>query len=168
MAMFVVSALSCSDSAGSSAGVVQIVSATVAPLVAPCSGPHAGIEQTYTLTFHVHMVNTTSEDVDVTGVSSTGIVVRATVEEDVGKSMNTFASLPYTPAGARLVAKSGDRNLAVTLFAGCGNNPIPGGIAFRDVYTTLRVTTTAGQFATPVMDVKIEWRPAFGSIQTKR
>jgi hypothetical protein len=116
----------------------------------------------YITAYTLHLVNTTANDVTVTAVSSTGQVVRSTRPEEVGMAWNTFASLPFSPS---LVAAHNYLDMAVILTSSCQPHPPvipPMPDEFRDIYTTLQVTTSGGVYATPQITTTIRYKSGIG------
>jgi hypothetical protein len=143
-----------------STGTFQIASVVANPVVAECGlGPHA----TYVTAYILHLVNTTANDVTVTGVSSTGQIVRSTRPEEAGMAWNTFASLPFSPS---LVASHDFLDMGVTLTSSCLPHPPITTDEFRDVYTMLHVIATSGVYATPQITTTIIYRPLPSSMRS--
>lgn len=139
----------------------QIASVVANPVISECGiGSHAA----YVTAYLLHLVNTMPHDVSVTGVSSTGQVVRSTRPEEVGMPWNTFAALPFSPS---LVASDDYLDVTVTLTSSCLPHPPITEIEFRDVYTTLRVMTTSGVYATPQITTTMIYRPAPSSLRAR-
>lgn len=140
----------------------QIASVVANPQVSECS---TNSTSRYTTGYVLHLVNTTAGAVTVSGVSSSGQVIRSTRPDEVGMAWNTFASLPFDPA---VVAAHDYLDMNVTLSSSCLPHPAvvpPMPDEFRDVYTTLRVTTNTGMYATQQISTTIQYRASpFGAL----
>lgn len=143
------------DSTGSS-GVVQVATVEYTPTAPTCGAQSVS---TYTVAFRIEMVNTTTDAVTVTKVGTNGVIIDGTVEEDLGKAAHVFASLPFTPADAVLRPRDGDVHLVATMTVSCGVHPRPGTEAYRQISTSVYVTTTAGQYTTLPLSIRVIWRP---------
>jgi hypothetical protein len=124
--------------------VFQIADYRVTATSISCYLGHSAPDSVY---FNVHLVNTTDSDVTVTKVGTSGVIVRAEQQATVGHSANSYETLPYNPQPALLVARTGDRTMTVSMptIRLCSEDAPD---AWKDVYITLRVSTTAGQFNT--------------------
>lgn len=126
--------------------LVQIVSVKAAPQNVDCSRV---TQYPIPVQFDIHLINTTSNDVTVTNVSSSGIIATSTDSSRVGRQVNMFDKLQFTPA--TLVAKTGDLTMSAWMTGQCTQPPT---LTMR-VTMTVYITTTAGQYATPPVDITI-------------
>lgn len=136
--------------------VVQVGTMTADKDQVLCTDPDGGVEAHYDLTYLVEMVNTTSNDVTVTGISSNGQVVNATNQSDLGKAAHVFNALTWTPQPALVRAHDGDLTLRAPITVNCGTATVTAPFS-RDILTTLVVTTTVGAFASPPVITHVDW-----------
>lgn len=154
--------VSCGDDGPSSAArAVQLHDVRVAPSAASCSAPGAAGEFTYSLVFTFNIINTTDQEVRVTKARTSGVVIRATRESDLGQPAHTFPSLPIEASQLVVPAKVGDVPMTVRMTAGCGTAPVTS-IYSKDIQTTLIITTETGEYSSTPQLVIVEWRPRVG------
>jgi hypothetical protein len=141
-----------SDNPTNAIGVFQIGETSISPTTVTCGSQPA---DTWTALFHLELINTTRDAITVSNVSSNGVIVNATLPEELGRAALIFNNLPYTPEGAVVRARDGNIAIVVTIKAACGPHPAPNTVVFRDVLTTIRVTTSSGQYVSPERNLRI-------------
>lgn len=136
----------------SNKGIVQLVSAVGAPTVTYCTT----ISSPYQITYRVDMVNTTPNDVTITKVSSSGLVTQSSIASEVGMQVHMFDSLDFSPS----VVTAHDQELfvTVTLNGPCTNHPPVTTDQFRDIVTTIYVTTNTGQYSVGPVSLHVIWQ----------
>ena len=148
------------DGPKGSSSVVQIGSITMDNTSVSCTDPQGGVEQKYTITFSVEMVNTTDNDVTVMNVSSNGNIAASTLaQSDVGKPAHVFDALPFTPTPALVRAHDGDLTLRVPMTVGCGTAEVTNPFS-RQIVMSLRVTTNSGQYQSLPIAINGTWTHA--------
>lgn len=158
-----VAAFACGGDGGSeSAGAVQISAYTPNPQQANCGSDNTAMPKNIgapdTILLQVQMVNTTANDVNVTKAGSFGTVMVANEPADVGATAGGFATLPFTPLPALLVAKSGDLTVRVAFPTApvCQLKPV-GYDGQWDINVSAVLTATSGQYVTLPKTVRITW-----------
>lgn len=155
--------LSCAgDEPTNNEGIVHISAATLAPLIIGCgttlTNPPKNIAGPDTLLFQLRMVNTTANDVYVTGAGAFGAVTVSTDPLDVGNSTANFSSIPFTPSPALLAARYGDLSIRVSVPMDpvCQTKPLFYS-GEQEVILRARMTTTSGQYETVWATIKVIW-----------
>ncbi len=132
-------------------GAVQIASFSTNVTNVSC---HLGLSQPDSIYFNIQMVNTTANPVTITSIGTQGSIVRASPDSSiVGRVANTYASLPFTGTATTIPAHDGSITLTVSMPTAllCSvDMPLSSNNMqqWKDVYTSLRVTATSGQYVT--------------------
>lgn len=140
--------------------VVQMGTVSLPVPDAICTDPSEGSEVSYQLEFFVQMINTTSDSVSITGVSSTGIVYAASRQIDITSppmAAHIFGILPYAPNPVGLRAHDGDVTLHITMRVPCGTAEVTTEYS-RTILTTLHIRTNSGQYDTVPLASHITWK----------
>jgi hypothetical protein len=141
-------ASSCGGDSGNdpNAHVVHIASVETSPETIQCRTFIPGTPVPREIYFNIRMVNTRSDTVRVTRVSTTGITTNAHDPALVGQFAFVKDSLTFSPVDAILRPNDGEVTYTAILAVNC----FPGGTAvpdFIDIQLTLRVRTTIGEYA---------------------
>jgi hypothetical protein len=132
-------------------GAVQIAGFSTNVTNVSC---HVGLAMPDSIYFNLQMVNTTASPVTITSIGSQGSIVRANPDSSiVGRIANTYESLPFVGTATTIPAHDGNITLTVSmptaLLCSVDMPPSRNGIQqWKDVYTSLRVTATSGQYVT--------------------
>lgn len=139
---------------------MQVTGVVADPDTVSCArGGPAATEATYSIMWDLEIVNTTAQDVTVNNVSSTGSVIRGTDPADLGQPAHVFGALPIADGPVVVPAKGGHVTMEVGMTAGCGSGSVPAQY-YRDIETTLRVTTSSGQLSATPTTIHVVWQPA--------
>lgn len=156
--------VACSDPARApeTTSVVQALNFEMIPLERTCPATTpvtfngvTGIPATYSIVYHVTIINGTPGAITVQQVGSRGTVLDAVDPTELGRSAHVFNSLSFTPNTS---IPAGDQmTLTGTISALCGDNPHMTRTSFWDIGTTLTVVTSAGSTNTVIQTFRRSW-----------
>jgi hypothetical protein len=147
-------AVACSDSpAGAPRPVVQLVSIDPGVSTVDCNDIIPNPDSVY---INIHMVNTMPVDVPISTVGTWGFVLRTSNDSGLNAVAMDIPSLPIVPESTYLAARVGDVTFRTSMptTAVCRNNPYRA--SFRDIQTSVRVTTPVGQYVSLPFTLRLQ------------
>lgn len=158
--VFALAGTRCSADNGISgaAYLVQIGSVIASPTTVDCGSAATNA------VFNVQLINTTAVDIHLLQVSSSGVVLRTSLDSNPSRQVYQIQSLPFSPTDALVRAGDGDVTVRVFLAAACPDLRVfnaQGGFvvpSYADIAITLYLTTNSGQYTTAPLIIRHTWR----------